>query len=230
MNKKNILYLLIFMGLVCMIASKTLCKKVPKTVTTEIEKPVIKPAEVKKELAESEKAWQQMVWQMQAESSALQKKFQQANRNWRNARDKSGLLETQLNKWIKESHSRQSSSPEFLTDSTLPKIDTSMYSPPITETIENYMQQANQLDSFATEAVSLLHSELNIRDSIITKQEEKYNRIKNSLNVSLGQQSLLLKQEWQYKKQLKKERFKSKFLSVCVLTLSAITTKLLLLR
>lgn len=87
---------------------------------------------------------------------------------------------------------------------------------------------ANEKDSLYDRVISNQQQQLSIKDSTIQLHRLQYTSLKNSFTESIAQQKLLLDQNNLFKKQLRKQRVKSKILSGLTIIAAGITTHYLL--
>jgi hypothetical protein len=94
--------------------------------------------------------------------------------------------------------------------------------------VTQYIEINREKDSLFTQQVSTLQAVTAVKDSVIAVQGNQHDTIKAMLQVSLERQAAAIEEMRYYKRQFKKQRFKSKFFSAVGAVLAgALTYKLI---
>ena len=86
----------------------------------------------------------------------------------------------------------------------------------------------NEKDSLYESTTVNLEEQIKNKDSLIAIHQQQYQSLKSSFDLGILQQKLLADQNSQYRKQVRRQKFKQKLLSFGMIVLSGITTSYLL--
>lgn len=91
-------------------------------------------------------------------------------------------------------------------------------------TVEKLMQSSTEKDSLYETVTVNLESQVKNKDSTIVLKERQYQDIKSAFNESIDSQQALTDQNKFLHKQVKKQKFKSKFLSAALFIFAGVAT------
>lgn len=178
------------------------------------DKPAIKPAVIQKQAQANEQHYQQKIDSLSASSLQLEKQLATTRVSLEKAKKKNTVLQTQIY--------------DLLDKQPIDTIERLADCDSLAIKVCDLMTANHQKDSLQEVETTTLEQEIKNKDSTIATQQDAYQSLKQSFDQSIQEQQTLYEQNTQYKKQIKRQKFKSKLASIGLIILSGITANYLI--
>lgn len=179
----------------------------------EMDSTIISPKAIQKEVAQSEAHYQQQIQALEQSNSQWQAQSKAATQALNLAKRKTVYLERKLATQIAKDKALSSGQKDSLYQS-----------------LNDYTTVGNEKDSLCTEITTALEAQIVNKDSTIVLQNKQYEFLKGSFELSIAQQQTAIAESNLYKKQMKRERTKKKFLSAGLIVVGGLAAYSLLQR
>lgn len=192
------------------------------TLLIDLPKPTVSRksvVDIKKEVANTEAAFAKDFDSLNKQSSTLQSELSNTKALLHRVKARNALLTTQVSSLIQK---------QKTTKSEVPDVDGPCDS--LVSTVADLMQLNVENDSLSEAIATNLSAQVANKDSTIELKEKQYTYLKLSLDESLLNQQLLLDENKVLGKQVRRQKVKSKILSVALFIFSGAAINYLLRR
>jgi hypothetical protein len=221
LNLKNVLSLLV-LGFVLGLFSSFLIPGCNKSSISKTEG-AIKPKELKKQADTIQGNYQKQIADLQDQTIELMQNLEVAQ----------GLLDQQ--KQIcqqKEQQIKKLTEPKgYPAKALLSKVDTSNFisdCDSLATVVNDYIEENYRKDTIYETQLTQMDSVITVKDDLIQTNRQAYTNLHQLFDQSLVTQQSLIKQNKQLQRQFKRQRFKSKVVTVGLMILTAAATNYLL--
>lgn len=187
--------------------------------------------ELEKQMQDKETAYQTRISELQKKNQQLQQELTSTQVELFSIKIKTKKKEATIKKLIQPKAAPGLPAKELLrkVNKSIVAIDSSL-SPcdSLAQEVSEYLDDNAIKDSLYEAQASLQDSVIAVKDATITAKDSLYGELKTSFNTSLVQQQFLATENTNLKKQLKRQKRRSKFLTIGATILSAVATNYLL--
>lgn len=212
MNKtKQVKLAVLITGIIISLFLVMLFKTTGVTKSGKDKQPVITVTTQEKQVEKNKAVFQKKIDWLNQQDATLSLQLATTKTALEKVKKKSQLLQAQVYSLI---DSRQLAVPDSLAVGRVCEV--------LQTKVVELVQSGNEKDSLYEATAFNLEQQLKNKDTVIAVQEEKYQSLNSSFEAGLLQQKLLTGQNTQYRKQLKRQKFKQKLVSAGIVILSAV--------